>query len=287
MRRTYSYQNKSAILYLVATPIGNLDDMTFRAINTLKSVNRIYAEDTRNSRVILDKFEITTPIYSYHEYNKELKEDEIIKHLKAGNDVAIISDAGLPVISDPGFDIARRAIKEEIPVTPIPGASAGISGLIASGLTPQPFMFYGFLDSKTTKRKKELEALKYIKCTLIFHEAPHRLYEMLADVMEVFGNRQVCIARELTKKFEEFIRGSLEEILSQREPLKGEMVIIIEGYNEEDKVLDKDPIKLVNDLIMLGYKSKEAIKEVANEYNLDKRELYDKFVKSKVDKNEA
>lgn len=287
MIRQFSYQTDKAILYLVATPIGNLDDMTFRAIDTLKKVKRIYAEDTRNSRVLLDKFQIETPIHSYHEYNKELKEDEIINFLKDGNDVAIISDAGLPVISDPGFDIAKRAILEEIPVTPIPGASAGISGLIASGLAPQPFMFYGFLDNKKVKRQKELEDLKFIKSTLIFHEAPHRLYEMLEDVKEVLGNRQICIARELTKKFEEFIRGSVDDILTNKPLLKGEMVIIIEGYKEDLTTISKDPIQMINDLIKLGYKSKEAIKEVALECNLDKRELYNRFVESKVNSHEA
>jgi 16S rRNA (cytidine1402-2'-O)-methyltransferase len=159
MRRIYSYNKDKGILYLVATPIGNMQDMTFRAVETLKSVDVIYAEDTRNSMYLLQHFNINTKLLSYHEFNKELKEDEIIERLKSGENVAIISDAGLPVISDPGFDIARAAIKNDIPVTPIPGASAGISGLIASGITPQPFTFVGFLDSKTTKRKKELEEL--------------------------------------------------------------------------------------------------------------------------------
>lgn len=281
MKRIYSYEKQNAILYLVATPIGNLEDMTFRAIRTLKEVSRIYAEDTRNSKVLLDKFEISTPIFSYHEYNKELKEDEIINFIKAGNSVAIISDAGLPVISDPGFDIVRRAIKEDIPVTPIPGASAGISGLIASGLAPQPFMFFGFLDNKTTKRKKQLEELKHNTFTMIFHEAPHRIYEMLSDVLEVLGNRQICIGRELTKKFEEFIRGNVSDILEARAELKGEMVVIIEGKNLEEDVKDIDPIARINELISLGYKSKEAIKEVANECKIDKRELYDTYVRSK------
>lgn len=148
MKRIYSYNNQEHILYLVATPIGNLEDMTFRAVNVLKSVDRIYAEDTRNSKVLLERYDIKTPLYTYHEFNKELKEDEIVDFIKEGFSVAIISDAGLPVISDPGFDIAKRCIKEDIPVTPIPGASAGISALIASGLPPKPFMFYGFLDSK-------------------------------------------------------------------------------------------------------------------------------------------
>ena len=213
MRRIYSYKKDKGILYLVATPIGNMQDMTFRAVETLKSVDVIYAEDTRNSMYLLQHFDINTKLLSYHEFNKELKEDEIINKLLEGQNVAIISDAGLPVISDPGYDIARAAILHDIPVTPIPGASAGISGLIASGITPQPFTFVGFLDSKTTKRKKELEEYKYLKSTIIFHEAPHRIKECLIDMLEVLGDRYVCIGRELTKKFEEFIRGNITELI--------------------------------------------------------------------------
>jgi 16S rRNA (cytidine1402-2'-O)-methyltransferase len=276
MRRIYSYNKDKGILYLVATPIGNMQDMTFRAVETLKSVDVIYAEDTRNSMYLLQHFNINTKLLSYHEFNKELKEDEIIERLKSGENVAIISDAGLPVISDPGFDIARAAIKNDIPVTPIPGASAGISGLIASGITPQPFTFVGFLDSKTTKRKKELEELKYLKSTIIFHEAPHRIKECLIDMKEVLGDRYVCIGRELTKKFEEFIRGNISELIEIADNLKGEMVIIVEGYKET--VEAKDPISEIDSLINLGYKPKEAIKEVATMLNLNKQELYKKYI---------
>lgn len=276
MRRIYSYNKDKGILYLVATPIGNMQDMTFRAVETLKSVDVIYAEDTRNSMYLLQHFNINTKLLSYHEFNKELKEDEIIERLKSGENVAIISDAGLPVISDPGFDIARAAIKNDIPVTPIPGASAGISGLIASGITPQPFTFVGFLDSKTTKRKKELEELKYLKSTIIFHEAPHRIKECLIDMQEVLGDRYVCIGRELTKKFEEFIRGNISELIEIADNLKGEMVIIVEGYKET--VEAKDPISEIDSLINLGYKPKEAIKEVATMLNLNKQDLYKKYI---------
>jgi 16S rRNA (cytidine1402-2'-O)-methyltransferase len=276
MRRIYSYNKDKGILYLVATPIGNMQDMTFRAVETLKSVDVIYAEDTRNSMYLLQHFNINTKLLSYHEFNKELKEDEIIERLKSGENVAIISDAGLPVISDPGFDIARAAIKNDIPVTPIPGASAGISGLIASGITPQPFTFVGFLDSKTTKRKKELEELKYLKSTIIFHEAPHRIKECLIDMKVVLGDRYVCIGRELTKKFEEFIRGNISELIEIADNLKGEMVIIVEGYKET--VEAKDPISEIDSLINLGYKPKEAIKEVATMLNLNKQELYKKYI---------
>ena len=280
MKRIYSYNNQENILYLVATPIGNLEDITFRAINVLKSVGRIYAEDTRNSKVLLEKYDIKTPLHTYHEFNKALKEDEIVDFIKAGNSVAIISDAGLPVISDPGFDIARRCIKEDIPVTPIPGPSAGISALIASGLPPKPFMFYGFLDSKTTKRKQELDSLKHLPYTTIYYEAPHRIKEMLKDLLDVFGDREICIGRELTKKFEEFIHGNISEVIEVADSFKGEMVVIVSGKEEESEVTG-DPIEKINVLIKLGYKPKEAIKEVAMIYKLDKRELYDRYVESK------
>ncbi len=279
MKRIYSYSRDKGILYLVATPIGNLSDMTFRAVDTLKNVDVIYAEDTRNSSVLLKHFNIETKLLSYHEFNKELKEDEIVTRLKNGENIAIISDAGLPVISDPGYDIARACIKNDIPVTPIPGASAGISGLIASGITPQPFTFVGFLDSKTTKRKKELEELKYLKSTIIFHEAPHRIKECLIDMLEVLGDRYICIGRELTKKYEEFIRGNISEIIAECDALKGEMVVIVSGYTEE--VVDKDPIKEIESLINLGYKPKEAIKEVASMLNLNKQDLYKDYIKYK------
>jgi 16S rRNA (cytidine1402-2'-O)-methyltransferase len=276
MRRIYSYKKDKGILYLVATPIGNMQDMTFRAVETLKSVDVIYAEDTRNSMYLLQHFDINTKLLSYHEFNKELKEDEIINKLLEGQNVAIISDAGLPVISDPGYDIARAAILHDIPVTPIPGASAGISGLIASGITPQPFTFVGFLDSKTTKRKKELEEYKYLKSTIIFHEAPHRIKECLIDMLEVLGDRYVCIGRELTKKFEEFIRGNITELIDIADSLKGEMVVIVEGYKEE--IVAKDPIKEIDSLINMGYKPKDAIKEVASMLNLNKQELYKQYI---------
>ncbi len=280
MKRIYSYNNQENILYLVATPIGNLEDITFRAINVLKSVGRIYAEDTRNSKVLLERYDIKTPLHTYHEFNKALKEDEIVDFIKAGNSVAIISDAGLPVISDPGFDIARRCIKEGTPVTPIPGPSAGISALIASGLPPKPFMFYGFLDSKTTKRKQELDSLKHLACTTIYYEAPHRIKEMLKDLLDVFGDREICIGRELTKKFEEFIHGNISEVIEVADSFKGEMVVIVSGKEEESEATG-DPIEKINVLIKLGYKPKEAIKEVAMIYKLDKRELYDRYVESK------
>lgn len=282
MQRVYSYKNDKGILYLVGTPIGNLSDITYRAVETLKSVDVIYAEDTRNSINLLNHYSITTKLLSYHEFSNELKEDEIINRLKNGENVAIISDAGLPVISDPGYNIAVRAIKENIPVTPIPGASAGISALIASGLNPQPFTFIGFLDSKTTKRKKELEEFKFYKDTLIFHEAPHRLKETLEDMLEVLGDREVVIGRELTKKFEEFLRGKISELIEVADSLKGEMIVLVEGYKEESA--KEDPFEEIEKLIGLNYKPKEAIKEVALMFNLNKQDLYKNYIAYKDSK---
>lgn len=280
MKRNYSYNHNSSILYLVATPIGNLEDITYRAVRILSEVDVIYAEDTRNSRILLEHYNIKTPLYSYHEFNKEIKNDEIINLLKLGKNVAIISDAGNPVISDPGYNIAVSAIENDIAVTTIPGACAYITALVSSGLAPMPNTFVGFLDSKRTKRKEELENLKYIKNTLIFYEAPHRIIETLNDMLEVFGDRNIVLARELTKKFEEFIRGRISEVLENQEMLKGEMVLLVEGA-KENVVVDIDPIKKIEELISLGYKPKEAIKEVSNMCNLDSHELYKKYVSTK------
>lgn len=277
--RTRSFKNDKGILYLVATPIGNLSDMTYRAVEILNSVDIIYAEDTRNSIVLLNHFKIKTKLETYHEFNQETKTETVINNLKAGLNVAIISDAGLPVISDPGFKIVQEARRLGIPCSTIPGASAGISALVASGIAPMPYTFYGFLDSKKTKRIKELDDLKYVNHTLIFYEAPHRIYETLADMLEVFGDRYVVLARELTKTFEEYISGSISDVLKE-ENIKGEIVLIVEGFKERKEALD-DPYQKIDELISLGYKPIDAIKEVAKIYNLDRKELYKNYVDSK------
>lgn len=279
MKRNYSYNHDKAILYLVATPIGNLEDMTFRAINVLKAVSYIYAEDTRNSGVLLNHYDIKTPLRSYHDFNKEIKNDEIINILKNGESVAIISDAGNPVISDPGYNIALSSIENDIPVTTIPGPCAYISALVSSGLPPLPNTFIGFLDSKKNKRCEMLNEYKYYKHTLIFYEAPHRIIDTLNDMLEVLGDRYIVISRELTKKFEEIIRGNISEILNGTSLLKGEMVILVSGYTE-DKI-NKDPMKMIDELISTGYKNKDAIKETALVLNMDKHELYDKYIEYK------
>lgn len=280
--RTRSFQEDKEILYLVATPIGNLSDMTYRAVEILKTVDKIYAEDTRNSIVLLKHYNINNKLESYHEYNQDLKTDTIINELKSGMKIAIISDAGLPVISDPGYRIVVEAIKNNIPVSTIPGASAGISALIASGLAPLPYTFYGFLDSKKTKRIQELNDLKYVNHTLIFYEAPHRICETLEDIISTLGDREVVLARELTKTYEEFIRGKASEVLAI-EGLKGEMVLMVEGHKEKALVTE-NPYEKIDELINLGYKPNEAIKEAAKLFNLDRKELYKEYIEYKNSK---
>ena len=280
MKRKYSYKDNDSILYLVATPIGNLEDITYRAVRVLKEVSYIYAEDTRNSLVLLNHYNISTPLLSYHDFNKELKNDEIINHLKNGKSVAIISDAGLPVISDPGYNICVSAIEKDISVTTIPGCCAYVSALVASGLSPMPNTFYGFLDSKSSKRKEELNSIKFNKSTMIFYEAPHRIIDTLNDMLEVLGDRYVVLARELTKKFEEYIRGNISSLLADTTLFKGEMVILVEGYKEEINN-NINYIDKINELIKLGMKNNEAIKEVSSMYGLDKKKLYSEYVKYK------
>lgn len=276
--RIRSFDEVKGILYLVATPIGNLQDMTLRAIEILKTADKIYAEDTRNSILLLKHYEIKTPLESYHEFNQEIKEEQILNELQAGKVIAIISDAGLPVISDPGYKIVLAAINNNFAVSTIPGASAGISALIASGLAPLPYTFYGFLDSKQSKRVKELEQLKYISHTIIFYEAPHRIVETLRDLLEVFGDRNIVLARELTKSYEEFLRGKISEVIEYL-PVKGELVLIVEGYKELKE--EFDPNVKIDEFIELGYKPNEAIKAVAKLANLNRSDLYKHYLEYK------
>jgi 16S rRNA (cytidine1402-2'-O)-methyltransferase len=280
--RTRSFGHNGGILYLVATPIGNLSDFSYRAVEILKTVDKIYAEDTRNSIVLLKHYNITTKLESYHEFNQDTKTMDVVKEIEDGMQIALISDAGLPVISDPGYKIVEEARKRGLAVSTIPGASAGISALIASGLAPMPYTFYGFLDAKKTKRIAQLNELKYISHTLIFYEAPHRIMETLADMLEVFGNRRIVLARELTKTFEEYIEGSIEEVL-QIENLKGEMVLLVDGY-KDIKTIDSNPFEKIEELISLGYKPNEAIKEVSKLFNMDRRELYKDYLDYKNEK---
>lgn len=282
MIRQKSYQTDNAKLYLVATPIGNLADFTYRAVEILKTVEVCFAEDTRVTRVLFDHYNIRTRLECYQEYNKETQYKAVLNYLEKGISVALVSDAGMPIISDPGYFVAKEAIKHGFDVVPIPGVSASLSALIVSGITPQPFTFYGFLDSKSSKRKKELETLKEHKETIIFYEAPHRIKEMLGDVLNVFGDRDIALAREITKKFEEVIRGKVSEVMEIADTLKGEMVVVCSGYVEDtNKYLEIDPIKQVDELIVAGIIKNEAIKMVAKRLGMTKQELYKEYSEKK------
>ncbi len=266
---------QSPILYLVGTPIGNLEDISLRALRILKEVSRIYCEDTRTSSVLLRHYNITTPLFSYHNFNEDVKAKTIVDYIKEGNSVALISDAGNPIISDPGFKLVEECLNNDIAITTIPGPSAFISAFMTSNM-PFPFLFYGFLKPKQTEREKELQELKYLKASLIFYEAPHRIKETLNSILKVFGNRKCYLARELTKKFEEHYYTTINDLILECDKLKGEMVLIIEGYKEEEIKADK--FSLIEEQIKLGLKTNEAIKEVARMLNIDKKELYKEYV---------
>lgn len=283
-----SFLNNCACLYLVATPIGNLADITYRAVDVLKSVDVCFAEDTRVTRVLFAHYNISTQLECYQEFNKESEAQVILHYLSAGKNVALVSDAGMPIISDPGFHVAKLAIEAGYNVIPIPGASASLSALVASGISAPAFAFYGFLDSKSSKRKAKLASLKCQQETLIFYEAPHRIKEMLKDMLETFGDRKIVLAREITKKFEEFLRGNISEVLAVCDALKGEMVIICEGAKElDDSYQGVDLITQVDDLILAGKVKNEAIKLVAKRMGMSKQELYKEYLnRKKIDNND-
>lgn len=227
-------QSNSGILYIVSTPIGNLSDITFRAIETLKQVDLIAAEDTRHSGILLKNYNITAPLTSYHDFNKQKKAPELIQMLLSGNSIALVSDAGTPGISDPGYLLIKLAIENQIQIVPIPGPAAFISALVVSGLPTDKFVFEGFLPNKPQKRRKRLEELAQEKRTLIFYESPYRLLKFLGEIMQILGDRRICVARELTKKFEEIKRGTVSEVLGyfQQGKIKGELVIVVEGKRD-------------------------------------------------------
>lgn len=286
-QKSFSGQLTTGILYLVATPIGNLEDMTVRAIRIMKEADYIAAEDTRNTKKLCNYFEIDTHLISYHEHNLEYGGDKLLELLRNGKNIALVSDAGLPCISDPGADIVAKAVAENLSVVPIPGANAALSALIASGLSTLSFTFYGFLPRQKKERKAALEAIQYQKETMLFYEAPHRLKDTLKDAQLILGStRKVVLAREVTKKFEEFVRGTLEEAVawSENEQVRGEFVLVIEGSTEENPLvsekwwMDLSIIEHVEYVIEnQSLSSKEAIKVVAKERELPKRDVYQEF----------
>ena len=266
-------------LYIVPTPIGNLEDITIRALNILKEVDVIFAEDTRTTKQLLNHYNITNKLVASHLYNETQNEEKELKYLKENKNIAIVSDRGTPVISDPGYILVKTAIENNYNVVCLPGPTAVIPALVMSGLSGGPFMFYGFLNSKESKRKKELETLKSITYPIAFYEAPHRLIKTLNNIYEIFGNRKIAIVREISKKYEEVIRGTVENILKTVENLKGEIVIITEG-NQEIKTFHNLSIKEhVNLYIEDGLTTNEAIKKVAKERSVSKSEIYSEYHK--------
>ncbi|HFU3729369.1 TPA: 16S rRNA (cytidine(1402)-2'-O)-methyltransferase [Streptococcus suis] len=281
VQKSFKGQTSVGSLYLVPTPIGNLQDMTFRAIQTLKDVDMIAAEDTRNTGLLLKHFEIETRQTSFHEHNAHEKIPVLIDWLKSGQSIAQVSDAGLPSISDPGHDLVKAAIAEDIPVVALPGASAGITALIASGLAPQPHIFYGFLPRKAGQQKDFFQEKRAYPETQIFYESPYRVADTLENMLSVYGNRQVTVVRELTKLYEEFQRGTISEVLDYLKDtsLKGECLIIVAGAGEEElpSADDVDLKAEVEKEIAAGRKPNQAIKEVAKRYQLKKQEVYDLY----------
>jgi 16S rRNA (cytidine1402-2'-O)-methyltransferase len=272
-----------ALLYLVATPIGNLEDITYRAVRVLRESDVIACEDTRQTRKLLDHFEIRKPVISYHEHNELERTAELILRLQAGESVALVSDAGMPLVSDPGYRLVRAAIENGIAVQPVPGPSASLAALAASGLPTDAFHFAGFLPPKGGPRARLLESLAEEHATLIFYEAPHRLLEALEAIETVLGPRQVVVARELTKIHEEFLRGTAAEIraqLSSRDAIKGEITILV--AKAEAPPPDETPVaEAVEALVNGGVGRMDAIKQVARRRGLSKREVYDQVLKEK------
>lgn len=279
MKRQKSFEKEQPSLYLVPTPIGNLSEMTKRGLEILEKVDCIACEDTRNTGKLLQAYNIHKPLVSHHEHNTKESVPKIINALKEGKNVAVVSDAGYPLLSDPGSWLVKECVDQDIPVISLSGCNAALNALVASGLSTEHYLFYGFLDHKSSKRKKELESLVSFPYTLIFYEAPHRIEACLQDILEVFSNRKMCLARELTKLHEEYIRGNVEEILSICSTLKGEMVLVIEGNSKKEEVDLNLAISRIEECIESGMKTKEAIVFVSKEMNMKKNELYDLYHK--------
>ena len=274
----------NGVIYLVATPIGNLEDITYRAIKVLKDVDFIAAEDTRHTLKLLNHFEIQKPLISYYKQNEKVKSEIIIKKVLEGKNVAIVSDAGTPGISDPGSEIVSVAIENNIKVIPIPGACALINALICSGMDTSSFSFYGFLPVNLKEKKEKLEAIKDDTNTLIFYEAPHKLNKTLNDLYDVFGDREIVLARELTKIHEEFKKDMLSNLIKNEISTKGEYVLIIEGNRKNKKEIQKEKLNELS--LEEHYKyyesqnmdKKEIIKHIARDRNVSKNEIYMKFL---------
>lgn len=273
---------------MVPTPIGNLEDITFRALKTLQEVSVIAAEDTRNTKKLLNHFEIATSLISYHEHNKESRGRQLLQRLQKGESIAVVSDAGMPGISDPGYEMVQTAIEADYPVVVLPGANAALCALVGSGLPSDEFLFYGFLPRKKKEKEAELERLKPCQATLLLYESPYRVKDTLKMLRAHLGNRQISVARELTKKFEEYVRGTVEELIawSETTELRGEFCLVVEGTTYDPAQKDDlwwssfsvvEHVKHYMD--EEGLSSKEAIKRVTADRNMSKRDVYQAYHK--------
>ena len=274
---------KKGNLYIIATPIGNLEDITLRAIRILKEVDLIAAEDTRHTLKLLNHLEISKPLISYHRHNEEIRTEELIKELKTGKNIGLVSDAGTPGICDPGEEIIKKCIEESIKVVPIPGACAMINALITSGISTKEFIFLGFLPLNKKSRKEKLEEIKNANKTIILYEAPHKLKNTLNDLSDILQSREVVLARELTKIHEEYIRGTVKELMEKTDNLKGEMILIIEKNNKDNE----EELNSLNNLTLeehynfyekRGLNKKEIIKKIDKDRNVSKNEIYQYFI---------
>ena len=268
-------------MYLCATPIGNLEDMTFRAIRILREVDLIAAEDTRRTRKLLTHFEIHTPLIRFDENCSKMVSEKLLQRLLTGESVAVVSDAGLPAISDPGADLVKLAIENGIKICPIPGANAALSALICSGLDTTRFLFAGFAPKTKKNRREFLKKFSTVKETIIFYEAPHRLKNFLEDLLEIFGDRQAVLARELTKVHEEFLRGRIKKLIEKISEPRGEFVVLIEGLKFSEPI-EGNFLEFYQKLLAEGLDKKSAMRETAKKFNMSRREIYNSLLKEEI-----
>ena len=271
-----SYEN-SACLYLIPTPIGNLEDITIRSLNTLKSVDLLLCEDTRDTGILLQNYDIHKKLMSCHEYNESKMIDTVVSMIKEGKNIGLVTDQGTPIISDPGFLIARGVIEAGLPVVSLPGATAFVPALTVSGIEPSPFLFYGFLNAKNSKQIEELKSLKELKYTIIFYESVHRMKDTLTNILEVFGNREIAICRELSKIHEEIARGTIEELIPFVDSMKGEFVLVVSGNKTTVDYSQLDVFEHVKLYTEDGMSEMDAIKLVAKERGVPKSVIYNEY----------
>ena len=274
--RQNSYDN-SPSLYLIPTPVGNMEDITLRAIHTLEMVDFLLCEDTRVTSELLHKLNIKKKLIHSDDHNEDSLKEMVLSKLQEGNNIGLVTDRGTPIISDPGYKIVEYVTSHGFNVISLPGPTAFVPALTMSGINPAPFLFYGFLNSKDSKRKKELETLKKLPYTIILYEAPHRIQDMLTSLLEVFGNRKIALCREISKKYEEAIRGTITDVLEVVDSIKGEMVVVVEGNLEQEDYSSMTILEHIRLYLEDGMSEKEAIKKVAFERDIPKSVVYKEY----------